>query len=305
MPQSPAPPSTGLPSTTRWGQGRRLEFVDFRLRWEQRLNRADLTSFFGISVPQASLDIAKYTEMAPANLVYDRSAKVYVARPSFKPLYPSTSSPSRFLNELLATEVGVLERETSLVGWRPSLAVAPSPGRALDATVLAGLLSAIRGKAGVRVLYQSMSRTEPLWRSLTPHALAHDGFRWHVRAFCHERTEFRDFVIARVLELESAEGSGPGAEADLDWATEIELVLVPHPKLAKAKRRAIELDYGMLEGEARLTCRKALLFYVLRHLGLDRAETDSPEAAQVVLKNRKALERHMRTATETGTQSAG
>jgi predicted DNA-binding transcriptional regulator YafY len=298
MPHSRASQSPGQPATTKWGQGRRLEFVDFRLRWERRLNRADLTSFFGISVPQASLDIAKYTEMAPKNLVYDRSAKVYVAGPSFKPLYPSTSSPSRFLNELLATEVGVLEAEASLVGWRPSLAVAPSPGRALDASILAGLLSAIREKTGVRVLYQSMSRTEPLWRSLTPHALAHDGFRWHVRAFCHERSEFRDFVIARVLELESAEGSGPGAEADVDWATEVELVLVPHPKLVKAKRRAIELDYGMLDGAARLTCRKALLFYVLRHLGLDRAETDSPEAAQVVLKNRKAVEQHIEVAVE-------
>lgn len=302
MPQSPAPQPSGQHATTRWGQGRRLEFIDFRLRWEQRLNRADLTSFFGISVPQASIDIAKYTEMAPGNLVYNRSAKVYVAGPSFKPLYPSTSSPSRFLNELLATEVGVLEAEASLVGWRPSLAVAPSPGRALDASILAGLLSAIREKAGVRVLYQSMSRTEPLWRSLTPHALAHDGFRWHVRAFCHERADFRDFVIARVLELDSTEGGGPGAEADVEWATEVELVLVPHPKLAKAKRRAIELDYGMLEGEARLTCRKALLFYVLRHLGLDRAETDSPEAAQVALKNRKALERYMQVTTESGTQ---
>ncbi|MCP5285419.1 MAG: WYL domain-containing protein [Burkholderiaceae bacterium] len=296
MRQSPVPPLSGQSSATSWGQGRRLEFIDFRLRWEQRLNRADLTSFFGISTPQASIDIAKYAEMAPANLVYDRSAKVYVAGSAFAPLFPSTSSPSRFLNELLATEVGVLAPESSLVGWRPSLAVAPSPGRALDATILAGLLSAIREGAGVRVLYQSMSRTEPLWRGITPHALANDGFRWHVRAYCHERAAFRDFVIARVLELEPTEASGPGAEADADWGTEVELVLVPHPKLAKAKRRAIELDYGMRDGEARLTCRKALLFYVLRHLGLDRADTDSPEAAQVVLKNRKALEQHLPAA---------
>lgn len=302
MAPKPAAVEKRTKTVSRWGQGRRLEFIDFRLRWEQRLNRGDLTAFFGISVPQASLDIAKYTEMAPANLVYDRSARVYVAGPLFKPLYAGTSSPSRFLNELLATEVGVLAPDASFVGWRPPLALAPSPGRALDAGVLAGLLSAIREGAGVRVLYQSMSRPEPLRRSLTPHALAHDGFRWHVRAFCHERSEFRDFVIARVLELESAEPTGPGAEADVDWATEVELVLVPHPKLAKAKRRAIELDYGMLDGEARLTCRKALLFYVLRHLGLDRAETDSPEAAQVVLKNRKALERHMQVVAEVGTQ---
>ena len=44
----------------RWGQERRLEFIDFRLYWEGRINRSDLIDFFGISVPQASLDLAKY-----------------------------------------------------------------------------------------------------------------------------------------------------------------------------------------------------------------------------------------------------
>ena len=38
----------------RWGTERRLEFIDFRLYWEGRVNRADLTREFGISVPQAS-----------------------------------------------------------------------------------------------------------------------------------------------------------------------------------------------------------------------------------------------------------
>jgi hypothetical protein len=144
MAPKPAAVENRTKTVTRWGQERRLEFIDFRLRWEQRLNRGDLTAFFGISVPQASLDIAKYTERASANLVYDRSSKVYVAGPSFEPLYAGTSSPSRFLNELLATEVGVLAPDASFVGWRPPLALAPSPGRALDAGVLAGLLSAIR-----------------------------------------------------------------------------------------------------------------------------------------------------------------
>lgn len=39
----------------------------------------------------------------------------------------------------------------------------------------------------------------------------------------------------------------------------------------------------MLEGEARLTCRKALLCYVLRHLRLYLAGTDSPEAARMAI----------------------
>lgn len=61
--------------TGHWGQERRLEFIDFRLLWEGRLNRADITEFFRISVPQASLDLAKYQEIAPGNMVYDRTQK--------------------------------------------------------------------------------------------------------------------------------------------------------------------------------------------------------------------------------------
>ena len=66
-----------------WGPERRLEFIDFRLQWDGRLNRSDLMEHFGISVPQASADIAAYAELAPDNLVYDRSARVYVASSGF------------------------------------------------------------------------------------------------------------------------------------------------------------------------------------------------------------------------------
>lgn len=276
----------------RWGQERRLEFIDFRLRWDGRLNRADLIAFFGISVPQASKDIARYMELAPGNLRYDASAKVYVAVPAFQPLY-ATSSPSRYLSDLLASEIGVLESEASFVGWRPPVAHVPAPGRALNADTLVLLLRAMRATQGVRVLYQSMSRPRAIRRTLTPHAFAHDGFRWHVRAYCHDREEFRDFVIPRMLEVELAAPAGPGAAADVEWQTTVELVLQANPKLSSAHQRVVELDYGMKNGEVALSCRQALLFYVLRQLGLNASSNDMerPEAHQVVLKNRSKIGR--------------
>jgi hypothetical protein len=284
--------ATSTPSSTRpparWGQERRLEFIDFRLQWDRRLNRSDLISFFGISVPQASLDIARYTELASGNLLYDRRGKVYVASPTFEPLF-GTSSPSRFLNDLLASETGVLESEASFVGWRPPLAFVPVPGRAINADTLVVLLRAVRERLGVRALYQSMSRTSPQNRILTPHAFAYDGFRWHVRAYCHSREQFRDFVIARMLEVELEDRAGPGPEEDRGWQTPVELVLAPNPKLAKAHQKAVELDYGMSGGQVSLVCRQALLFYVLNHLGLNTEPARKPEAQQVVLKNRAAV----------------
>ncbi len=187
-------------------------------------------AFFGISVPQASLDIAKYLELAPTNLVYDRSARVYVATQQFTSLFGENSS-SKFLNELLAIESGLLEAEASFLGWRPSTALVPSPGRTLSPEILSGLLRAIRDKTSVRALYQSMSKPEPGTRVLTPHAFAHDGYRWHLRAFCHQREQLLDFVGAGILAVETTPDSGPIADEDKSWQQTVEVVIAPHPKL--------------------------------------------------------------------------
>lgn len=281
-------PTKVEPRPSRWSQDRRIEFIDFRLRWEGRLNRSDLTSHFSISVPQASLDIAKYLEMAPANMAYDKSARVYVASTAFKPLFAS-SSASQYLNELLSVQTGLLGPEASFLGWKPTTDVVPTPGRQLNSDTLAGLVAAIRGQRPVLVLYQSMTQEEPQRRTMSPHALANDGFRWHVRAFCHLRQQFRDFVIARILKIDASADAYVESAADEHWARTVELEIAPNPELAGAHRRVIELDYGMVGGKVVLECRQALLFYALKHLGLDQLTGDSPKEHQIVLNNREQI----------------
>ena len=272
----------------RWGQDRRLAFIDFRLRWDGRINRSDLTDFFGISVPQASLDIARYSELAPQNLSYDLSSRVYQVTGDFHAL-SKESQPQKYLSELLASATGVIEPAASFIGWRPSVDCVPQPGRVVESATLATLLKAIREGTGIKVVYQSMSRPEPSARIIAPHALAYDGFRWHVRAFCHSRGEFRDFVLGRILEVQGIEPAGNIASEDSEWHKMLTLVLAPHPGLSEGKRRAIELDYGMKDGEVKLECRQALLFYTLKRLGLDSQASQAPEAQQIVLKNQAEL----------------
>lgn len=286
-------------STSKWGQDRRLEFIDVRLRWDGRINRSDLTTFFGISVPQASLDIAKYVELAPDNAVYDRSARVYLAGERFKPLYPS-NTPQRFLNELLAQAAGVLQPELTFLGWTPSTDLTASPGRQVPAEVLLPLLAAIRERKQVQVSYQSMSATEPGVRNLSPHAIAYDGFRWHVRAFCHRRDQYLDFVIARILEARtSAEPAVPG-DKDQAWHRKVSLVLGPNPALPAAAQRVIELDYGMTNGRVALDCRQALLFYTLKRLGLLDGQEAPPEVQQIALLNRQEVLPYLPKASAAG-----
>lgn len=277
-------PVVGRRRTGAWSQERRLEFIDFRLQWEGRLNRADLMEHFGTSVPQASADIAAYSELAPGNLVYDRSARVYVASQGFVSVFPATTAKD-YLNDLLALNAGVLPSQSSFVGWSPSVAIAASPDRSVPSAILVSVLSAIRNRTSVQMLYQSMSRPEPSWRQVSPHALGHDGSRWHVRAYCHRRCAFRDFVFARALEVQEAGPTSVTPESDEAWHSTVSLVLVPNPGLGISSRKVVELDYAMTGGQVVLETRKAMLYYVLQRLGLSWDGELRSETQQIKLKN--------------------
>jgi hypothetical protein len=277
-------PAPALRLSAPWGQERRLEFIDFRLQWDGKLNRSDLMGHFGISVPQASADIASYLERAPKNLEYDRSERVYVAGSEFSPVFSSSGSEN-YLRDLLAKASGALSAESSYLGWLPPVAVAGSPARSVTERVLVAFIRAIRGGQSLRVLYQSMSRPEPAWRELSPHGVGHDGFRWHARAFCHSRKAFRDFVFARVLDVQPGETTFVRPEDDLAWTNTLPLVLVPNPGLSASRRKVVELDYAMVGGEAVLETREAMLYYALQRLGLSRDWNVRPEAQQIALKN--------------------
>ena len=273
----------------RWGPDRRLEFIEYRLRWAGRLNHSDLTSFFGISIPQASLDLAEYARRAPRNLAYDKRTRSYVLGDLFEAIFPATNH-ERYLGDLLRESGEADSHLKSFLGWHPPVASTPVPRRHLNGDLVATIVQAIRANQALRVVYQSMSRPEPYARRLTPHALAHDGQRWHVRAYCHLHQQFRDFVISRILAVESSEPDRPRGLEDRQWHHMVRLVLAPHPELTEAQRRAIELEYGMVGGSCEFECREALLFYVLRQLRLDDNPGATAKEQQIVLQNRKELE---------------
>lgn len=280
--------SSAVSSRLRWREQLRLQFIDWRLRWDARLNRADLTNFFGVSVPQASLDIAAYQALSPGAMRYDRSAKVYVATEGFRPIF-ATSDAAHFLNELLAIHTGLVGVEQSFIGWHPPVGSVPTPVRVPDTDTLVAVVGAIRRGVAVRVLYQSMSSDEPGERTITPHALGHDGWRWHVRAWCDKRQRFLDFVMGRILEVRGETEAQARGEDDREWSTMVDIVIAPNPKLSAGARRAVELDYGMTDGQTRLQCRQALLYYALKRLGLLDAGQRAAQEQHVVLVNEEQL----------------
>lgn len=284
-------PATPQPAS--WSQDRRLKLIDFRLRWEGRVNRGDLIEYFGISAPQASADLSKYTDAAPFNLTYDMKLKSYVRTDSFAPLYARSSSRA-YLNELLALTTGVVDRKASFIGWLPEVGVAPTPHRLLDGRTLAMVLQSIRERRRLALGYQGMNRPEPTQREISPHALGFDGFRWHVRAYCHLRAQYQDFVIGRMVDASVGDETDRTGKDDDQWNTVLRLVLAPHPDLSPGAKRAIRMEYGMVDGTMELHCRQALLFYALRRLGLQPQHDKSAAAVQqIVLLNQAELQPYL------------
>lgn len=275
-------------SSANWGQERRLEFIDFRLRWDHVFNRSDLTTHFGISVPQASLDIAKYTQLAPDNLLYDRSSRMYRTTSAYTSVIGDTS-PQRYLDDALACSRGLLEQRETYLGWVPPIGSVPVLTRFIDGDTLAILIDAIRYRETVQISYQSDRDPLPVERVISPHAFGYDGLRWHVRAFCTLRNDYRDFVLGRILAIQRSELPGVDSELDRSWHNMLNLELAPSPLLPEGNRRAVELEYAMKDGKTTIVCRQALLYYMLKQLGIGPFKMERVERQQIVLSNEEEI----------------
>ena len=66
-------------TNTSWFVERRLDYIDAILAERGSIRRGDLVAAFGISIPQASLDLAAFMRLYPGEMQYDGRAKQYVA----------------------------------------------------------------------------------------------------------------------------------------------------------------------------------------------------------------------------------
>ncbi len=276
-------------SEIRWGVAQRLEFIEFRLFWEGRVNRSDLMEQFGLSVNQASADLNRYIGFAPDNMVYDKSARTYVRGPDYAAQFLKPDA-SRYLAQLRSLADGIMDSDDTWIAELPSYDAAPTPARGVNPVTLRSVVEAIRRSEAIEVKYQSLSRPEPSWRWIAPHAIGFDGFRWHTRAFCLTDETFKDFLLSRMIEIRGSRKNEISGEDDRDWNTEVKLEIGPHPALSETQAKVIALDYGMRGGKAKIKVRRALLYYALRRLGLD---TDpgarKPQDQQIVLLNREVI----------------
>lgn len=277
----------------KWGVERRLEFIEFRLYWEGRVNRSDIVEAFDGSVPQAPKDLMLYRERAPHNAVYDKIAKRYVASETFRPCFLKPDA-AHYLTQLRSVAEDILPAAASWIAHFPSYSGPPVPTRDVTKETPRTVLSAIRNNLAIEIKYQSLSRPEPRWRWIAPHAIGFDGFRWHARAFCQIDQSYKDFLLARDVDVRGFKPNDVEPGSDTDWKEEITLEIGSHSELSEPQAKVIALDYSM-RGKTKIKVHRALLYDAQRRLGLDTdPNARRPEEQQIVLLNREVVDENYR-----------
>lgn len=256
--------------------------------WTGRVNTRDLTERFGISRLIAQRDITRYLSLAPGNLAYNRSEKAYLATSIIK-LRITNGEVGEYLS---------LDAQTGNIHALDFITQIAPPAFNLDPAIIRPVLHAIRTSQGVVLRYRSLTQPKGNTRTLYPHHLVNSVFRWHIRAYCKDREDFRDFNLARIANTLNLTGSRPASadpENDRHWHEIAHLQLAPNPNLSTEEQVLLAQEFGMRQDQLSVPSRGALVPYTLHAYQVDPSipDSDNPKRDRLVLINKADLAQYL------------
>jgi hypothetical protein len=254
-----------------WVRRKRLEFIEFRLLWDGRVNRSDLTKAFEMSEQQASIDLAAYDLLAPNNLMYDVREKTYKRAHNFVPRFVEKLT-DRFLLQLLAVRNEQIPKGETYFGDLLPSKIASLPHIPTRWDTVMWIARAIRQNRQIDIEYTSLNPQPKKIRTVAPHALGYGAGRWHMRAWSSEHSDFRDYTFDRIQNVVDAGESPVSADLDRAWHEEFPLIIAPNPNLPPEVQKVIAAERGMTRGRLLVKLPLALCFYLINDLNLDLAE---------------------------------
>ncbi len=271
----------------------RLQYIELMAYYTGVVTRSDVAKAFGISDAAATKDLKFYSQIAPDNLTYKHTVFGFVPSDSFEEMFTDLE-PHQVLPMIAANLPFVGQSIEQNLLYGVTTEQLPLPQRLPGKMVVAQVIRAIKQKTKLSLVYSSLTdRDSSESRIIEPHSLINTGLRWHVRAYCEETYDFRDFVLSRVQQAQQLnEKAESTPEYDDDWMELINLQLTPHPKLSDKKRQILITDYAAKNDVIEFIVRRALLAYVLQRLSVDTTEDHSlnPNAYQLVMMNRDEIE---------------
>lgn len=248
---------------------KRQVILKLLLIWEGRLNRGRLMELFELGENWASVWIREFREQHPDWLSWDPKTRSFHATSAAYRAWRA-ADPRRH-----QADSSSLSQYLALVGL-PYVATNGSLGRGVplaafpdlstpSAQHFAILSEAIRTGRAVKLTYRSMQNPEPHPRVISPHNLIRAGRRWHVRAYCDTKQNFRDYALGRIVDAKLLKTSATRAEQDDEaWMARASVRLVAHPNLTHEQESLIRFEYFGNTSARVETCRGALVGYFIQ-----------------------------------------
>lgn len=262
-------------------QDERLERVARLLIWEGRLSRARLMGQFGLSGTRASEWLKEFREARPEWVEWDsRLRSLVTTRAAYRAIEKSEAAAVELMGGA-EPDIGVLDGDSALI--------LPWDFSRVSPYIFSRLRLAIKDGVRIGFNYSSMSHPSVHARFIEPHSIIRAGRRWHVRGYCVERRDFRDFVLGRMSDvLLTEEASSHRSADDVKWNRSVKVRLVAHPALSAEQMQLVRREYFAGTAARSTTCRGPLVPYFIQEL---RAATDVerqlPPDYQLALDNRE------------------
>jgi WYL domain len=268
-------------NTEQWAVMERMRFIERSAYWRGTVNRQDLARVFGLSMAQASADLQQYQQENPGALVYNLNRKRYEGAEG---MWMKFCAP--VLEEAMAAflqggrEALPVTVPATVAGGdapAPQVYVLAVPQRKAAPGVERRMFLAVINGLKIRVRYCSVNSGTEEWRWLHPRAFAHDGNRWHARAWCETRKAWADFNLSRIAEAEWPQIPQAPPEGDPAAGMEVLKVRV-HSQVDGTSKASVERDYGMEDGSLKLEVPGLMVDYLRARLRMPLADGSEPPA---------------------------
>jgi hypothetical protein len=240
------------------------------LLWEGRVSRARLIAEFDLSPIRASEWLRDFRESYPSWSTWDTKLKADVATHSA--YVAADRAGAELMTKHPQHDVAVMSPAAAMLEPYQSNDVGRLLSQAWDFTrtsphTFSRLNLAITDRVRVKFMYCSMGNPEPHERLIEPHSIVKTGRRWHVRGYCVEKQDFRDFVLGRMSKVKLlTEPHTSDSASDLAWSTQVDVRIIAHPKLNEAQQQVVRNEYFNGTSARVERCRAALLNYMIQEI---------------------------------------
>jgi predicted DNA-binding transcriptional regulator YafY len=213
---------TAAPAQT--GQQARLAWLHQQLTAQQYPTAAQLAAQFGVSDTAAcrDLDFLKYICKAPVQFDYDGGGYTYtgpfelpqvdinsgelaglLVLGQLRRAYggtPLDASAERALGVLAGSLAEHVTVDLDSLDQILQVDIEPLPQ--LDLRIFQELLQAIRHHESIIIRYFSGQKATVVEKPCDPYHLLNFKDNWYLVAFCHEKSDYRDFLCSRIMSVE-------------------------------------------------------------------------------------------------------